>query len=385
MPFSEAATMKRLIIALLAAVFLLASCAAPSDAPTGEPAACTPEAPAGLDKGAFESALADWIAGTDYGIRSGGLSDDSKTVLLNIPEEAMDKMTGQDRQDIETAVRDILRTTLDDPKATDSYGVQFAVDAAAPQASVLPGESPLAAAEAAPGETVNLIFIHHSCGENWLNDGLCAALNQSGFHVADIYYGWREYGDRTDTSDWPTWFTDKVMGLVYGELGAMTAPNAIEPAPGENTVVMFKSCFPNSDVGDSIEDEKAVYDSLLPYFEKHPDKMFVLCTPPPMIHISNPLKTRELCGWLTDRENGWLKGLSTGNVFTFDLYNVLTHPDAHHMLRDGKETHITVPGSDELYYDSDGDDHPNAEGNVKAAGEFMGLLNFWYREFRETR
>lgn len=233
--------------------------------------------------------------------------------------------------------------------------------------------------------TVNLVFIHHSVGENWLNDGLCRALNESGYHVADIYYGWRAYGDNTDTVDWPTWFTDEVMDLVYQELGQMTAPNNLDPAPGENTIVMFKSCYPNSDVGSDISDEKAIYNSLLPYMEAHPDKMFVLVTPPPMIDIPDPQKTRELCDWLTDRDNGWLSGLSTGNVFVFDLFNVLTHPDAHHRLAGGVEVHAAVPGSDTLYYDSEGDDHPNPDGDLKATEEFVPLLNEWSREFAASR
>jgi hypothetical protein len=237
----------------------------------------------------------------------------------------------------------------------------------------------------ADGSTVNLVFIHHSVGENWLNDGLCRALNDSGYHVADIYYGWRAYGDNTDTVDWPTWFTDEVMGLVYQELGQMTAPNNLETAPGENTIVMFKSCYPNSDVGSDISDEKAIYNSLLPYMEAHPDKMFVLVTPPPMIAIPDAQKTRELCDWLTDRDNGWLAGLSTGNVFVFDLYNVLTNPDAHHRLADGVEVHEVVPGSDTLYYHSDGDDHPNSDGDIKATEEFIPLLNEWYQEFAASR
>ena len=175
------------------------------------------------------------------------------------------------------------------------------------------------------------------------------------------------------------------MGLVYPELGQMTAPNNLDPALGENTIVMFKSCYPNSDVGSDISDEKGIYNSLLPYMEAHPDKMFVLVTPPPMIVIPDPQKTRELCDWLTDRDDGWLSGLSTGNVFVFDLYNVLTHPDAHHRLVDGAEVHEVVPGSDTLYYDSDGDDHPNTDGNLKATEEFMPLLNEWYREFVASR
>ncbi|MBN1777018.1 MAG: hypothetical protein JW811_02755 [Clostridiales bacterium] len=241
-------------------------------------------------------------------------------------------------------------------------------------------EAPVSCAAEADS-TVNLIFIHHSCGANWLNDGLCQALNESGYHVADIYYGWREYGDRTDTGDWPMWFTDEVMPLVYQEKDAMTAPNAIPAAAGENTIVMFKSCYPCSDVGNSMEDEQAIYNSLLPYFSAHPDKMFILVTPPPMIYISNPAVTRELCDWLCDRENGWLAELTTGNVFVFDFYNMLTHPDAHHRFADGQEEHVSVAGFDTLYYDSNGDDHPNQDGNRKAAQEFIGLLNHWYRLF----
>jgi hypothetical protein len=241
-----------------------------------------------------------------------------------------------------------------------------------------------------PSSVVNLVFIHHSVGANWLNDALCKALNDQGYHVADIYYGWTggtgyAYGDHTDTGDWPAWFTDKVMRLVYAELGQMTAPNAIDPATGENTVIMFKSCFPNSEAGSDISDEKAVYNSLLPYFQAHPDKMFVLCTPPPMQSISHPAKTRELCNWLTDRQNGWLKNLTTGNVFVFDLYNVLTDPNAHHRLLNGAEVHQVVSGHNTLYYDSGGDDHPNSTGNVKATAEFVPLLDTWYGQFKASR
>jgi hypothetical protein len=230
----------------------------------------------------------------------------------------------------------------------------------------------------------NLVFIHHSVGENWLNDGLCQALNGRGYHVADIYYGWREYGDRTDTIDWPVWFDDKVMGLVYQEMGNMTAPNTLQPAAGENTIIMFKSCFPNSDVGSDISDERAIYNGLLSYFEEHPEKMFVLVTPPPMQEISDPQKTRELCDWLADRQSGWLASLSTGNVFVFDLYDVLTDQDAHHRLVGGQEVHESVAGHDTLAYPS-GDDHPNTQGNLKATEEFVPLLDYWYRQFLDSR
>ncbi len=51
------------------------------------------------------------------------------------------------------------------------------------------------------------------------------------------------------------------------------------------------------------------------------------------------------------------------------------------MLLDGVEQHIVASSSNTLYYDSGGDDHPNGEGNIKAAEEFVPLLMYWYDIF----
>ena len=100
-----------------------------------------------------------------------------------------------------------------------------------------------------------------------------------------------------------------------------------------------------------------------------------------MTRIPSTGLTRQLCRWLTDRQEGWLANLETGNVFVFDLYNVLTHPDAHHQMVDGQEVHTAVPHADTLYYDSDGDDHPNEQGSQKAAEEFILLLDYWVAQY----
>ncbi len=339
--------------------------------------------PAGDESGAAAS-LGDWILGTDFGVVAGTIDTGSRCVTLTLSPDRLSSLSPQDDSDIRTAIDDILvYYHLTD--AAGEYAIRYAAETGAvagtPRPELGTTKEPDATPEPAAATVANLIFIHHSCGENWLNDGLCLALNDNGYHVADIYYGWREYGDYTDTADWPMWFTDEVMGQVYREQNAMTAQNAIPPAAGESGIVMFKSCFPNSDVGAGMGDEMAVYESLLPYFAAHPDKLFILVTPPPMIRISHPAVTRALCDWLCDREAGWLSGLTTGNVFVFDFYNVLTHPDAHHRFLNGREEHTSVAGADTLYYDSGGDDHPNREGNRKATQEFIGLLNYWYECF----
>ena len=340
-----------------------------------------------MDTEGFLSSLSDWILGTDWGILSGSVDPDLRVLTFSLPEEDLKALTRQDRKDIQDAMLDMLSLYLPSRETAERFSILYqAKGAAGPDTSMeTKGTAePEAAAgsEAVPAASAgsaqyNLVFIHHSVGENWLMQGLSAGLNSRGYHVADITYGWREYGDFTDTADWPGWFTDEVMALVYGELGTMSAVNSVGPAEGENTIVLFKSCFPNSDTGDSIEDEKAVYNGLLPYFAGRPDKMFILVTPPPMVRISNPGLTRQLCRWLADRQGGWLASQASGNVFVFDLYNVLTHPDAHHWMEDGHEAHVAVRGADELYYDSDGDDHPNGQGSRKAAEEFVPLLDHW--------
>jgi hypothetical protein len=351
---------------------------------------------ASMDTQSFLASLSDWILGTGFGILSGNVDPDGRTVTFLLKKQDLDALTGQDRQDIQDSMLDMLSLYLPSLEAAETFRIMYQAEGDSPPASTPEAretgddigtpppdadDSGDAGDNATPslvqtGMTKkNLVFIHHSVGENWLRQGLAYALNDRGYHVADITYGWREYGD------WPVWFTDAVMDLVFQELGTMSAENSIAPADGENSIVMFKSCFPNSDVGESITDEIAVYNSLLPYFRSRPDKMFILVTPPPMIQISTPGLTRQLCNWLTDRQAGWLAGQERGNVFVFDLYNVLTHPEAYHRLENGREVHREFSGADTLYYDSDGDDHPNQQGNDKAAKEFISLLDHWYSIF----
>ncbi len=340
---------------------------------------------ANSDEYEINQTLSDWVLGTEYGIEEVRLNIEEKTLEIVISDDDYNKLADYDQDDIVNGLNDILIAY----KISDGFVTYFSngemLESRVNEAPTSGHEVEPTQEESGPqietvSETVNLMFIHHSVGENWLNAGLNEMLNENNFHVADTYYGWREMGDRTDTSDWPDWFNDEVMPTVYKELGNMTGHNTIEPATSENTIIMFKSCYPNSDVGNSIEDEKQIYLSLLSYFAEHTDKMFVLITPPPMQRISHPEKTRELANWLVS-EDGWRKDYDGNNLFVFDFYNVLTAEDNHHMLVDGEEAHIVNDGSNTLYYDSAGDDHPNDEGSLKAAKEFVPLLIYWYQIF----
>jgi hypothetical protein len=245
--------------------------------------------------------------------------------------------------------------------------------------------------------------VHHSCGNNWLDTGngnLGDTLGANNYYVRDTYYGWDapynpDIGDRTDTADWPTWFVDtaiqgngvarrdNIMGALYATNNQHAGYTAIDDPGGENEIVMFKSCYPCSEVDGSIADEQAVYDSLLPYFASRTDKLFILVTPPGETVVSSWSLTQQLCDWLCDESGGWLAGYPYRNVAVFDFYTVLSETDAHHRVYEGDIQHYPSPSADGTSPYHNGDNHPNAAGNQKATDEFVPLLNCFYHRWRD--
>jgi uncharacterized repeat protein (TIGR01451 family) len=281
-----------------------------------------------------------------------------------------------------------------------------------------------------PTQPVRLIFIHHSCGEHWLaddNGNLGIELMNNNYFVSDTNYGWgpacTELGDRigdhTDIPHWYLWFTgsrrDTYLAALYAESGKHSSYSRLSSNPGgQNTIIMFKSCFPNSDIDGNPNDPpaisadynspldvahaKRIYLDLLNYFATRQDKLFVAITAPPQV-ISNTNSiyadnARAFNNWLV---NDWLKGYPYNNVAVFDFYNVLTSnggdPDTndlewadgnHHRWWNGTVQHIQTVNNNYSAYGSDPyDSHPTAAGNQKATGEFVPLLNIYYHRWRE--
>ncbi len=267
--------------------------------------------------------------------------------------------------------------------------------------------SPAQAAQATnpnpPEEVVKLIFIHHSTGENWLTDGygnLGITLGQNNYFVSDTNYGWGPdaIGDRTDIINWPEWFrspnSPTYMQALFNESGQNSGYTRSLPDPGgENQIVMFKSCFPNSNLDGNPDDPptpgedftvgnaKYIYNQLLDYFITRPDKLFVVITAPPVQDPTFAHNARAFNTWLVEdwlRENNY----PLNNVAVFDFYNVLTHPDNHHRFVNGEIEYITSNGNDTLHYPtSRDDDHPDPQGSRKATEEFVPLLNVFYHRW----
>jgi uncharacterized repeat protein (TIGR01451 family) len=285
----------------------------------------------------------------------------------------------------------------------------------APQPSQLSSLNPTS-----PTTPVRLIFIHHSTGQAWLEDGngdLGIALRDNNYFVSDTNYGWGPdgIGDHTDIPDWPTWFTgpnrDTYLAALYAESGQHSSYSRLASNPGgENQIIMFKSCFPNSDLYGNPDDQPApytggnltvgnakyVYLDLLSYFETRQDKLFVVITAPPLVSgattSSHAANARAFNNWLV---NDWLDDYPYTNVAVFDFYNVLTSNGGnantndlnsdtgnHHRWWNGAIQHLQTNPNNYAAYPT-GDSHPSQAGNLKATAEFLPLLNIYYHLWQE--
>jgi len=276
-----------------------------------------------------------------------------------------------------------------------------------------------------PSETVKLIFVHHSCGSNWLadgNGGLGIALRDNNYFVSDTNYGWGPdgIGNNTDIGHWWTWFrglsSSTYTQAVYdttNQHASYTRPMA-DPG-GENEIVMFKSCYPNSNLkgnpddlpttGDNplrgqscgsayhtVANAKGIYNDILEYFATRQDKLFVVITAPPVQSGTWADNARAFNTWLVE---DWLDGYPHDNVAVFDFYNVLTSNGGswnvndfdwetgnHHRYRNSAIEYVTDQGGNTAAYpDGGSDNHPSAAGNQKATGEFVPLLNIFYHRW----
>lgn len=256
-----------------------------------------------------------------------------------------------------------------------------------------------------PAQPVKLIFIHHSCGENWLTDGhgdLGMTLDQNNYFVSDTNYGWGpdSIGDATDIINWPYWFrgpdSQRYLEALYSESGQNSYYTRTLPDPGgENQIIMFKSCFPNSNLegnpGDppanqegsfTVSNAKYIYNDLLSYFVTRPDKLFIVVTAPPVLDPTYAANARAFNTWLVQ---DWLaeNNYALSNVAVWDFYNILTGANNHHRYQNGQIEYINDQGGDTSFYPTNGDEHPSPQGNQKATAEFVPMLNIYYNRWIE--
>ena len=279
-----------------------------------------------------------------------------------------------------------------------------------------------------PSHPVRFIFIHHSTGEYWLADEpseLGQALRDNNYFVSDTNYGWGPggIGDHTDIGDWWSWFrgpsSPTYLSALYAEHGQHSSYTRMDiTLGGENEIIMFKSCFPNSDLKGNLDDPipsitsnplrgqdsysdyhtvanaKGIYIDLLEYFRIRQDKLFIVITAPPRNDSTYSSNARAFNEWLV---YDWLRDYKSKNMFVFDFYNVLTSnggdPNTndlnqttgnHHRWWHSTIQHVVNVNHNETSYWTT-DEHPSVAGNLKATGEFLPLLNIAYNLWISTK
>ena len=219
--------------------------------------------------------------------------------------------------------------------------------------------------------STRMVFLHHSVGRGILyQGGLRDSLLQIGVLTKGATYG-DEIGQKTDISDWLPKFRNDMTRI----LDFKAHPNTYYSGALSNDIVMFKSCFPNSDIGGSIESPadplsserslanyQATFNELALELEKYPDKLMIYLTSPPLVPESttpeNARRARDFNDWLIEEYlPQYQERTGLTNLAIFDLFGVLA--DENGFLKD------------EYRRTGRGDSHPNETANKAAAQEFM--------------
>ena len=247
----------------------------------------------------------------------------------------------------------------------------------------------------------DLVFLHHSCGRNWLDNDLHDALLAKDYvdERNDIYYGTdvppdsgrpdslgSAPGDSTNMNHWVRWFNDYLEGVRQHGCD-----------DGVNRIVMFKSCYPASNIagdgaepgdpfsssktlanyravyrhpdgpGAAYEREGDAYQPLEDVFAAHPETLFIPVTAPPRHYTGSDdddaHRARVFNDWL---KNDWLDAYDAAhpglnNVAVFDWFDVLAYGDDH-------PTHPNRLTAE--YGGTSGNSHPNTAANLASTAVF---------------
>jgi hypothetical protein len=193
----------------------------------------------------------------------------------------------------------------------------------------------LAAGRPALAQATRIMFLHHSCGQNLIEqgdvrEGLTAlgyefydhGYNGEGLRLADGSYAGTNFDVPDDNTD-PDGFAAIFAQPLHD--------------PPDNTfshlmqydVIAFKSCYPVSNIwGDEqLAEYQSYYLSIRDRVDQYPHKVFVIVTQPPQVPAnSDPeeaARARAFANWLQSDE--YLAGHP--NVFVFDFFGLLAGDD----------------------------------------------------------
>ncbi len=203
---------------------------------------------------------------------------------------------------------------------------------------------------------LSIIFMHHSTGQNLIWQGsVREALTDLGYEFWDHGYNdegltgpdgeptgidWDVPDDNTNPDGW-----DVVFGQPVSDPPDNTFSHMLQ-----HDIILFKSCFPASDITDEamFNAYRQYYLDIRDVMDRHPDKLFIAFTTPPLVPNAttpeNAARARRWSEYLTSEE--YLDGHP--NVAVFNFFDLLADEDG--FLR-------------EEYRPDEWDSHPNELAN----------------------
>lgn len=215
---------------------------------------------------------------------------------------------------------------------------------------------------------IRIIFLHHSCGHNLIEGGqVREGLSHLGYEFFDHGYN----GDGLRLAD------GSFSGENFNVPDDNTDPDGLarifsQPLhdPPDNTfshlmaydVIVFKSCFPVSNIADDTQlaAYQAHYLSIRDTTDQYPQKLFVIVTQPPQVpnntDADETRRAREFADWLGS--DAYLGGHA--NLVTFDFFDLLAGED-----------NTLQPA----YRADEWDAHPNDLANQEIGPVFVDFLD----------
>jgi len=210
----------------------------------------------------------------------------------------------------------------------------------------------------------NIIFLHHSTGENIWNGGVASwfdnynSANSTNYQITeqafpkDSPYGWNNY----PYDYWNIW-VNHAGGIDYLE------EPTLESLTKSYDVIIFKHCFPvsyieeniGSDISSdykSIENYELQYNALKDKMHEFPNTNFVVWTGAALIQSetdsAHATRAQEFFNWV---KNTWDE--DGDNIYVFDFYSLETEGSIY--MKDSN---------------SAGDSHPNETFSAEVAPKF---------------
>lgn len=219
---------------------------------------------------------------------------------------------------------------------------------------------------------LQMVFLHHSVGNGFMyKGGLRDSLLDLGVVIRSCTYG-DDIGEQTDMNHWLPKFQNDMSHIFKFK----AHPNKYYTDDRSNEIIMFKSCYPNSNLTSdgsesgsatssdkSIANYKAVFEGLKKEFAKYPDKLFIYVTAPPNVPAvttpENAARAKTFNTWLQDEFlPSYTAETGLDNLKVYDLFSFLTDDDNY--LK-----------NEYRWQDNPRDSHPNDNAKKAITRDFL--------------